>query len=186
MMYISKGAILLASGRDRVVVNRCGRDHILKDGMAKVWLNGRFDAATANDVSMNALRQLEEIGLVEVSDADADTARYRLLINCIICPAAQTLPRALLGPKERRVWKWIRGAGFKLRISELVLLAEKGIKPEPSLFGKGNWQALVDAIYTTETIFDGILDTNMERSPARNVTANAVLGLLHKKRILLI
>ena len=187
MMYISKGAILLAYGRDRIVVNRCGCDHILNGDMAEAWLDGRFDVATTREERMTqAIQRLEGMGLVEMSEDETDITRYRLLQNCVICPARQTAPRAMLGPKERCVWKWIKGAGFKLRISELVLLAEKGVKPDPSLFGKNNWQTLVDMIYTTETIFDGILDTNMERSPARSVTADAVLGLLHKKRILLV
>lgn len=73
-----------------------------------------------------------------------------------------------------------------LRISELVMLIEQNIKPEPSLLGKSNWHSLVDKIYTTETIFDGILDASMERSPSRTETVNAVLGLLRKKKILLV
>jgi hypothetical protein len=187
MIYLSKGAVLMASGRDRIVVTRCGSDHILNGDIAKVWLAGRFGVAAANDEqTRQTLRHLDRLGLVEVSEAEADIARYRLLINCVICPAAQSGPRAILGAAERRVWKWINGAGFKLRISELIMLAEKGVKPAPALFGKGNWQSLVDIIYTTETIFDGILDANMEHSPARGATADAVLGLLLKKRILLV
>jgi len=55
-----------------------------------------------------------------------------------------------------------------------------------SLLGKNNWYTLINTIYTTETIFDGILDVKMENSPAMQTTVTAILGLLRKKRILLV
>lgn len=187
MTYLSKGMILRPSGIERIYVSRCGREYVLCGDQAKLWLGGRFGIADIKDAHMTPeLQILESLGLVELSDEKAGVARYRLLGNCVICQAAPSASRFLLGRKERQIWKWIVGAGFKLRISELVLLMEQNIKPEPSLFGKGNWHVLVDKIYTSETIFDGILDAGMERSPTRDETVNAVLGLLRKKRIILV
>jgi len=47
-------------------------------------------------------------------------------------------------------------------------------------------QALVETIYTTETVFDGLLEHLMINSPDRDDTVKAVLGLLKKKKIYLI
>lgn len=186
MTYISKGAVLKESDRERITVNRCGGEYVLEGRQAEIWLAGRFGVAAAVDkLAQSDYDCLEHCGLIEVSDADAGIAGYRLLSNCVICRSAPPPCRALLGRKERQVWKWIAGAGFKLRISELVLLLERNIKPVPALLGEENWHTLVDMLYTTETIFDGILDASMERSPARSATVDAVLGLLRKGRILL-
>jgi len=93
---------------------------------------------------------------------------------------------AILSRPERRVLQWIRWAGLRLTIAELTLLAERGLGPVPALLGEQNRQALTEAIYTTETICDGILETLMEKSPVRDDTVLAVLGLLRKKKIYLI
>ena len=187
MMYISKGAILKESGRDQITVSRCGRDYVLQGSHAKIWLDGRFGVAALEDKQKTVeLSFLESQGLVEVSDDTVNAAGYRMLSNCVICQTEPAVCRSVLSRKERQVWKWISGAGFKLRISELVMLFDRNIKPAPALLGINNWHTLVDTIYTADTIFDGILDASMERSPARDVTVDAVLGLLRKKRILLI
>lgn len=187
MTYLSKGVILKTSGIERINVNRCGREYTLCGDQAKLWLSGRFKVADAkNERLQTELQTLGEQGLVELSDTADDTARYRMLSNCVICRADPSASRCLLGRIERQTLRWITGAGFMLRISELVMLIEQNIKPEPSLLGKSNWHSLVDKIYTTETIFDGILDASMERSPSRTETVNAVLGLLRKKKILLV
>ncbi len=187
MTYISKGAVLKACDKEKIVVNRCGRDYVLCGDTAKIWLAGRFKVAELRGEKQDpSLQSLFELGLVEITDAASDLGGYRLLSGCVICMAVPAAVRSLLRRDERQVWKWLTGAGFKLRISELVYLADRGIKPDPSLMGKDNWQTLVETIYTTDTIFDGILDAMMERSPAKAATVDAVLGLLRKKRILLV
>lgn len=187
MLYISKGAVLRPSEISRIYVSRCGLEYELQGDQAKLWLSGRFGVANAeNKQQCTALKELETLGLVESADAAEDIARYQLLTNCVICRADPAASCSLLSRKERLLWKWIAGAGGKLTISELVCLTEKELKPEPAYMGKNNWHTLVDAIYSAETIFDGILDAKMERSPAMNKTVLAVLGLLRKKRILLV
>ena len=54
------------------------------------------------------------------------------------------------------------------------------------LLGPANRQALVETIYSTETIADGILEARMEEAYARDEVVTAVLGLLRKRRIFLI
>ena len=187
MLYISKGAILKPCSINSVQVSRCGREYTLSNPQSKLWLAGRFGVASADQLpETQALHMLEELGLVELSEGDGNITWYRLLINCVICRAVPMIHYSMLNRNERRILKWITCAGGKLTISELVYLMEKGITPNPSFLGKDNWHTLVNTIYTTETIFDGILDAKMENSPARQTTVTAILGLLRKKRILLV
>ena len=71
-------------------------------------------------------------------------------------------------------------------MAELVSLEEQGLKPEPRLLGEENTQTLTEAIYTRENIFDNVLEAQMERAACREDMVRAVLGLLKKKRILLL
>lgn len=141
---------------------------------------------TQNKEQEDALNQLAKLGIVEFSDDAGDTAIFRLLTNCAICPVNVKSAPVLMSRPERQVWKWIQKAGLRLTIAELTLLSERGVKPVPALLGEQNRQELTETIYTAETIFDGTLETIMEKSRARDKTVRAVLGLLSKQNIFMI
>ena len=82
--------------------------------------------------------------------------------------------------------KWIREAGLRLTMAELVFLLEHAIAPLPPLLGPDNRQSLTERIYTQENIFDNILETQMEHAAARDEVVDALLRLLEKRRILLL
>jgi len=186
MYYISKGVVYKKSDINNVHISRCGGDYILQNSHAKLWLAGRFNVAHAeNSEQQSELLKLESMGLVEITEPD-DTAHYQLLTNCIICKVNPAVSRFPLNKNEKLIWTWIKNAGFKLTISELVYLIEQNIIPSPAFFGKDNWHTLIHAIYTQETIFERILDAKMRESSARNKTVSAVLGLLRKKRVILV
>jgi len=185
MVYISKGVLYRISDVSNIHVSRCGEKHILTGIHAKLWLAGRCSSCARNGIQETALKKLEFMGLAETTEP-SDAAHYRLLTNCVICKANPVAFHLPLNRNEKLIWEWIKNAGFKLTISELVYLAEKKIAPSPEFFGENNWHTLIHAIYTQETIFDRILDAKMEESPARNNVVSAVLGLLRKKRIILI
>ena len=186
MLYVSKGLLCKESNINNIYVSRCGNEYHLVNQQAKLWLAGRFKITYAgNDEEQPRLNELESLGLVEVTESD-DTAHYRLLANCVICKVNPVVSHFPLSKSEKLIWKWIKNAGFKLNISELVYLTEQNIIPGPAYFGKDNWHTLIHAIYNEETIFDRILDAKMAESSARNKTVSAVLGLLRKKRIVLI
>jgi len=160
---------------------------MLHDMQAKLWLAGRFGLAKSEFSSeLGELKNLETMGLVETDDDCGDAVPFRLLNNCVICRANKNVFSLFLTKHERGVWEWICNTGYKLTISELVFLADRGIKPSSSYYGKANWQTLVNAIYTPETIFDGILIARMEKSPRRNDIVAAVFGLIHKKLLILV
>ena len=186
MFYISKGAVYKPSDKNTVHITRCGKDYELTGEQAELWLDGRFKTAYTDDVRLQAkLWELEKTGLLEMAEPD-ETAQYRLLTGCVICPVKSAVSTILLNKREKLIWTWISKAGFKLTISELVYLAEQRINPDPSFFGEENWHILVHAIYNQETIFDRVLDAKMEDSDAMNGVVSDVLGLLRKKQIILV
>lgn len=71
-------------------------------------------------------------------------------------------------------------------MAELTFLLEKRIAPSENWLGEENRQALTEAIYTQETIFDNVLEAQMEHAQSRDVAVGAVLSLLKKKRIILL
>ena len=86
----------------------------------------------------------------------------------------------------RRTWEWLNEAGLRLTASELIRLEERRVQPTPALLGEDGRQRLTEMIYFAETIPDGILETLMERSPARDAVVTNLLGLLRTRRLLLI
>ena len=165
MKYISKGMVIRASTEDLLFVTRCGVDFQLTGEQAALWLNGRFGFAKnrENVLEVKALRQLKRQGLVEITEGDEPVFEYRALTQCVLTEA-----------------------GLRLTTAELVFLTEHHVAPQINLLGDRNRQNLTEAIYTQETIFDNILEAQMEHAAVRDEVVSALLRLLKKKRILLL
>lgn len=188
MKYIAKGMVVKASTEDVLYVTRCGLDFQLTGLMADLWLNGRFGFAAIEDgniLAKKALEQLKRQELIELADDDP-SGEYRALTQCVLAPAKTKRFTGRLNIQERETLTWIVEAGLHLTLAELVYLAEKGIAPAKSLLGEENRQTLTEAIYTQQTIFDNILEAQMEHAASRDSVVVAVLSLLKKKRILLL
>ena len=82
--------------------------------------------------------------------------------------------------------QWLREAGLVLSMAELVYLIDRKVPIHPDFLGSNNAQRLVERIYTKDTIFDNILENQMERADAKDHVVKAVLELLRKKRIVLL
>lgn len=87
---------------------------------------------------------------------------------------------------DRVVLDWIRNAGLRLSLAELVYLQENGIAPEPSLLGVDNRQALVETIYTRYNIADNLLESQMEKAACRDDIVQSILSLLRKRKIVIL
>jgi hypothetical protein len=164
MLYLSKGVAMRRSDDTGLTVSHCGALHELTGIDAHLWSGGRYTPGRIENnrsVAMS-LKGLEELGLAEVCEAEEDTALFRLLSCCVICPAENAVPVILANEAEHCLWKWIRRAGLRLTIAELTLLRERGITPTAALLGNRNRQALVETIYTAENAFDGIPDNGGE------------------------
>ncbi len=187
MLYLSKGILPWKASPESAPVSHCGALHRLSGEQAALWLGGRFVPARAENAKQEtALAALAELGIIEHNDDDHEAALFRILINCVICPVRVKTRFSLLNHTERFLWRWIRYAGLRLTMAELTLLLERNAAPVPELLGEPNRQTLTEALYTTDTIVDGILETLMEKSPARDAAVRAVLGLLRKKKVYLI
>jgi len=186
MLYLSKGMVIKQSTEQMLCVTYCGIDYMLTGIGARLWLDGRFGVKETQDAGQDMhLRKLQQLGLVELSEETGMLASYHLLTRCIICPAKLKSVRKPLSSTENKAWRWIKGAGLRLTIGELTKLFAEGLEPAPDLLGKVNAQALTMRLYASDPIFDTTLEIQMEHSPKRDGTVNAVLGLLRKKRIIL-
>jgi len=187
MLYLSKGMVIKQSTEQMLCVTHCGIDYMLTGIGARLWLDGRFGVNETQDAGQDMhLRKLQQMGLVELSEETGMLASYHLLTRCIICPAKLKSVRKPLSSTENKAWRWIKGAGLRLTIGELTKLFAEGLEPSPDLLGKENAQALTMRLYASDPIFDTTLEIQMEHSLKRDDTVNAVLGLLRKKRIILI
>lgn len=186
MMYLSKGAALRPQRGGVQHVSRCGKVYALGPELTALWYGARVMPKPVPAGRERAIRRLAEAGLVSVTDEEGDLAAYRLIIDCVLCPSRRTRPRLPLHGRDRRLWRWITRAGLRLTAGELIRLEELEAVPVPELLGEDGRQKLTQAIYTTGSIFDGILETQMEHAHARDATVASILKLVRTRRLLLI
>lgn len=187
MIYLSKGIVQKNSTEQLLFVAHCGETYSLTGTEAALWLNGRFGfSASCAGPELRALEHLEQMGLAETEPEDTAVSRYRILTRCVCCPATFSQPERPMPQGEKRVLLWLRQAGIRLTVAELVFLAEHEIVPEPKLLGTENRQALVETIYMRDTIADRLLEHEMESAGCRDEVVGILLRLLKKKKILIL
>ena len=186
MMFISKGIPEKGGMTAQLRIVSGWQIYTLFGLDEELWLRGRFDIAeTTSPIEEQAVRNMLRIGLVEYSSAEDSEARYALLSRCMIVPAKPS-KRNALRRDEKILLEWLTGAGIRLTLPELVFLFSNRIRPKQDLLGEENRQALVECIYSDETIEDGILEAKMAQADKRDNVVDAVLGLLKKKRVVLL
>lgn len=187
MIYISKGIVRTGSTENILTVERGGRCFELTGAQAKLWLDGRYEFNYANKPDMlRELHTLSKMGLVEYEmDGDA-LSKYRILSRCVCCAAVTPILSSRVYRLDRVVLEWIRSAGLRLSLAELIYLQENGIAPAPALLGVENRQALVEAIYTQCNIANNLLEGQMEKAACRDEVVQSVLNLLKKRKILIL
>lgn len=186
MKYISLGVVQGGSTEYIVKVSHCGFDYSLTQELASLWLDGRFGFAHAeNPIELRALSQLYRMGLVMTAD-ESESGEYRALTQCRVVPVNSRNPYAGLMGHEKTIMRWLCEAGLLLTTAELVYLMDRKVDPEPALLGQEHKQALVERIYTTDTIFDNVLENQMAQATSRDRTVKAVLSLLKKRRVVLL
>lgn len=187
MIYLSKGIAQTGGKTDSLCIEYCGQEYPLSGVQAELWQKGQFDFASASaGTETGTLETLEQLGIAEAEPGDTAAARYRILTRCVCCPAAFRKPEPPMSTLEKTVLTWLREAGLRLTVAELVYLIEHGIKPEKRLLGEENRQALVETIYTQDNIQDELLELQMENASCRDTVVDALLQLLRKKKILML
>ena len=186
MKYISIGAVQNKGTEHILDVTHGGVRFRLTGEKARLWLNGRLGFAEAfNPMYLNLLEQLFKMGLVIKCDGSR-AEEYRAVCKCTIVPTERKHPYWFLRADEKVALQWIRNTGLVLSMAELVYLIDRNVPMDGKLLGKDNAQALVERIYTRDTVYNNILENQMERADARKRTVKAVLKLLRKKRIVLL
>lgn len=187
MLYISKGIVQKNSTEQLLFMARGGQHYQLTGSAAAVWLNGRLEfAKSRSSAEEQALNYLKRLDLAETEDTDDRVSRYRILTRCVCCPAVFTKPERPMPTKEKTMLTWLRNAGIRLTVAELVFLQEHGIAPEEKYLYPENRQTLIEAIYTKDTIADNLLEHQMETAERRDEVVRTLVKLLGKKKILLL
>ena len=170
MMYLSKG-LAVQKSTEEFRVSHCGKVFALGPEMARLWTNAQQAPKEVPAGKENYIRRLEQSGLA----------------GCIICPELDSDTKPVQTGYDGRIWTWIEQAGLRLTASELIRLEEQGTKPVPALLGEQGRQELTEQIYSSkELIWDGTLESEMERSPARDALVMSLLRLLRMGRLFLV
>ena len=187
MIYISKGIVQERSTERNIYVGRGGQVFQLTKVEAQLWLDGRFGFyETQNASQERAIEHLCRMGLVEFELEDSLISRYRILTRCVLCAAAGSNVSLTAGHFESSILNWLTNAGIRLSMAELVYLHEHQIKPTKDILYTDNRQKLVETIYTQETIFDNILECQMEHAACRDKVIAAIMVLLKAKKIVIL
>ena len=187
MIYISKGIAGKASTTEMVQVIRGGQNIYLSEIEADLWLKGRFSFShTQAPDEERALHHLIRMGLAEAEAEENEDVKYSILTRCICCPAKAAKRSLGLTAEEKTILFWLVNAGLRLSIAELIYLVENEVEAKPELLHSDNRQALVELIYTVDTIKDNILENQMAAAGCRDSVLQSLLSLLKKKKILIL
>lgn len=136
MKYISLGAVVHPSTEHILNVSHCGFEYILTGEQAKLWLDGRFGFANSeNPIEHRTVNHLRRMGLVMITNPYG-AGEYRALTKCHIVPAEENNPYVGLNSDEKEVLMWLREAGLRLTMAELVFLRDRKIMPSLDLLGQ--------------------------------------------------
>lgn len=187
MVYLSKGIVQKNSTKQLLQISRCGQSFQLTGIEATLWLNGRFEFAVAKGTEQErALDHLNRMGLTESEPENTTISQYRILIRCICCPTDFFKREFRLSDVEKTILYWLRNAGIRLSVAEFIYLIENHVQLNSKLIHEENRQALIELIYTHNTIEDNILENMMENAKCRDEVIRVLQKLLNKKKILIL
>lgn len=187
MIYLSKGVVQENSTEQLLHISRSGQSFQLTGIEAALWLNGRFEFAVAKGTERErALEHLNRMGLAEREQENTVISQYRILTRCICCPTVFSKREIHLSDVEKTILYWLRNAGIRLSVAELIYLIENHIEPNCKLIREENRQTLIELIYTHNTIVDNVLENMMENAKCRDEVISVLQKLLKKKKILIL
>ena len=186
MIYISKG-IVIGKSSFGLYIRHFGQPMEILGEEARMWYAGRFGFSYADtDDEFDSGRNLAKKRLIITEERDGDFEKYHALCRCAICANPKTVFRpAFFNETEKNILIWLREVGANLSLPELVFLNDGKIKPTPELLYKKNAVKLLKIIYPWSVSMAGELESKMKHSIARKRTVDAVLGLLRKRRVVI-
>ncbi len=184
MIYISKG-IPKSSLRKPLKVTRCGKTVQLSGLQAELWRKGRYEFASAQTKAEElALKNLSRAGLAEIQQESTHIFRYYALTSCVLCPTQRL--NLGLSAGERELLCWLKKAGLRMTVAELIYLRSREIRPTRKLLRARNRQALVESIYNPFNISDNLLEQQMESAECRDRVVTDLISLLKRKKLVLL
>lgn len=186
MMYLSRGVWMPAANGCPGCVSHCGTVYVLGITTNRLWQAAQYAPQPVPVGEERMVQKLADCGLVVTTEEPGAPGAYRLLSECILCPAAEEPAEYIFPEQTLRVWNWLCKAGLRLTIEELICLEEQMVLPDASLLGSDGRQTLTERIYCSGTIPDRTLTALMEQSSARDTVVAAVLELLCKGWVMLL
>ncbi len=188
MIYLSKGLVCKGSTEELLSITHHGQHFTLPNQLAHIWLNGRYRMNNTGSIQEdNSLCQLIRMGLAEAEEKDSAVSRYRILSRCILYPTTRAPFRLRrMEEMEKVALTWLKKAGLRLSTAELVCLFEKNIWPSDDLLYDQNRQALVEKLYSVDTIADGILEAQMEHAVKRDAVVEIIQNLISRKKVVVL
>lgn len=182
MMYFSKGEAY-RNRKGCLTVTHMGRSVRLGKESSEIWERGRFRFCIARrQDEIQAVAYMANVGIAELEMDETESAKYRMLLRCIIT-IREKGAEIFLSPRERRILRWLRYSGFRIGIAELVALEEKHIQPNRRLLSDKNWRDLAEKIYGAKPLSNNKLERQMEHSKSRNDTVAALMHLVKRKQV---
>lgn len=160
-----------------------GRSVRLEKECAEIWEKGRFRFCIARKrEEIQAVAYMANVGIAELEMDETESAKYRMLLRCIIT-IRKKRTGIFLSARKRRIWRWLHYSGFRIGIAELVALEEKHIQPNRRLLSDKNWRALAEKIYGAKPLSNNKIERKMEHSKSRNDTVAALMHLVKLGRV---
>ena len=186
MKYISTGIVQKNSTEEILNISHCSGLFQLTGLQAALWLNGRTGfVETDHAADCKELKHLAAMGLVILAE-ETQTGEFFALTHAVLICTEKRKSILSLTKDEKLVLTWLREAGLHLSVAELVYLIDHKIGPDGCLLGEENRQALVQRIYTEDTIFDNLLEFQMAHASCRDQTVRTLMSLLKKGYLILI
>lgn len=185
MIYLSKGVACKDSSGHTVC--NSGKTTQLSEVEKELWEKGRYGIAEITDpVEKTEVANLIRQGLAECEVKNNAASRYWLWTRCFVCPAKKDFNFHPLQSDEQHIYTWLCFAGVRLTVAEIIFLVEHDIKPTEDLLYAKNRQALIERIYTAETIADRVLEYQMECASCRDDVIEHLTNMLRKKYVVIL
>ncbi len=187
MIYISQGMELKGSTENLVKVHSFRGRYELNGKKAMLWKRGRKGFATIYTIEEErALLELEKEHLVEFTESRDMRARYFLLMRCMLYVPPKQRIGLSMNAYDRRIFYWLKKAGYRLDVGELIYLTEHKIQPSKLLLGEEQGVRLYQTIHVRQLEIGRDFEMRMSVARCREEVVESVIRLVQQRKIYLI
>lgn len=185
-MYISKGVIVKKLPHKQLLIYHYREQHRLNEKQAVLWQNGAKDFCQTDTLEdERSVIELVKLGLAEITYVVSLREKYILLKKCLICVLPKRRSYRRLTHREKQIMLWLTGAGFRLGISELIILIENKIEPIKELLEFKNAAKLRLLLNGSYITIGNPLEIKASVAHCRDEVVSCIISLIRKKKIYL-